>query len=131
VLEFTSEELSACLDFLRRNKTAAISGTTTAADSATTDSATDADSRDGYPLHCHGQYVDNRKSSEFDLYFGCFSYKINEIGRKKRVSRDAVRQAKARATMTIVSAIMDAGADDQQQALALHRALISRIGQEP
>jgi hypothetical protein len=132
LLEFTAEELSACLNFLRRDKTAAISGTTTAADSATTDSATYADSRDSYPLHCYRQYVDFRKLSDFDLDFGCFAYKINVFGRKKqRVSRKAVRQAESRAMTTIVSAIMDAGKDDQQRALALYIGHSSTIGQEP
>jgi hypothetical protein len=58
VLEFTAEELSSCLEFLHQDKTAATPGTTTAADSATTNSATNADSRDSYPLDCHRQYVD-------------------------------------------------------------------------
>jgi hypothetical protein len=57
VLELTAEGLSTCLHFLRRDKTAATSGTTTAEDSPPPDSAMNADSRDSYPLHCHRQYI--------------------------------------------------------------------------
>jgi hypothetical protein len=157
VLEFTADELSAFLVFLRGDgatssatsgaasatsatnaasttgaTSASTSGSaasstsaaTNAEDSAATEPITNVDSRDSYPLHCNRQHVDFRKLSEFDLDFDCFAYKINEFGRQQRVSREAVRRAESRATKAIVKAIMEAGDDDQQRALALHRALI-------
>jgi hypothetical protein len=92
--------------------------------SAATEPVTMVDSGDSHPLHCHRQHVDFRKSSEFDSDFDCFAYKINEFGRQQRVSREAVRRAESRATKATAKAIVDAGNDDQQRALALHRALI-------
>jgi hypothetical protein len=53
-------------------------------------------------------------------------YKINEFGRKThRDSHEAIHQAESRATNKIVAAIIDAGNDDQQPALALHRLLVN------
>jgi hypothetical protein len=64
------------------------------------------------------------KLAEFDLDFDCFAYKINEFGSKQRDSKDAIRHKESRATKTMVSAIVSAGENDQQGALALHGALI-------
>jgi hypothetical protein len=133
VVEFTAQQLSAFLAFLRREKHAVpcgqgtmvgtTTGTTTTDDSTTTRND---DSTDPFlPLYCNNKYIEFEKLSEFDLDFGSFSYKVNEFGAKtKRDSYEAIRQAESRATKKIVAAIMDAGDDDEQRALALHRSLI-------
>jgi hypothetical protein len=133
VVEFTAQQLSAFLAFLRREKHAlpcgqgtmvgTTTGTTTTDDSTTTRND---DSTDPFlPLYCNNKYIEFEKLSEFDLDFGSFSYKVNEFGAKtKRDSYEAIRQAESRATKKIVAAIMDAGDDDEQRALALHRSLI-------
>jgi hypothetical protein len=127
VAEFTTQELSAFLAFLQ---TAASSTITPQCGNVTTATAmsglrTDSPTNDGLPLHCNNKYTDFAKLQEFDLDFGSFSYKVNEFGRKtQRDSREAIRQAESRATNKIVTAIIDAGDDDPQQALALHRSLV-------
>jgi hypothetical protein len=138
VVQFTEEELAGFLSFLRRQKAAAHCGQgthppnsaagTTTTTGTTTDSLNDATTNStprALPLHCNNRYIDFEKLSDFDLDFGCFSYKINEFGTKtKRGSSEAIRQAESRATKKIVAAILEAGDDDQQRALALHRSLI-------
>ena len=138
VLEFTTEELSAFVDFLRRDKTKACHPTstttattttpatgTTTADTATNTETTSLNYRDSFPpLHCQRQYVEFGKVQDFDLDFDCFAFKSNDFDRENRGTRDAIRRAESRATLTIVSAIVSAGDNDQQRALALHRALI-------
>jgi hypothetical protein len=125
--EFTEEELFGFLAFLRRrdnNKTHSTNETT----EPTTNEPTAAEEPS---LHYNNQYIDFEKLSEFTLDFDSFSYKINEFGRKtKRDSREAIRQAESRATKKIVTAIMDAGDDDQQRALALHRSLVDERTRE-
>jgi hypothetical protein len=125
--EFTEEELFGFLAFLRRrdnNKTHSTNETT----EPTTNEPTAAEEPS---LHYNNQYIDFEKLSEFTLDFDSFSYKINEFGTKtKRDSREAIRQAESRATKKIVTAIMDAGDDDQQRALALHRSLVDERTRE-
>jgi hypothetical protein len=101
---------------------------TTGQDTTRTASSTndiDGDTTTFLPLHCNNKYIDFEKLSEFDLNFGSFSYKIDKFGRKtQRNSREAIRQAESRATNRIVAAIIDAGDNDQQLALPLHRSLV-------
>ncbi len=138
VADFTTEELSTFLAFLWQEKTAAHCGQGThppnsAVDTITTgtittdstdDAATNSTVR-SLPLHCNNRYIDFEKLSDFDLDFGSFSNKINEFGTKtERESCEATRKAESRATKTIVAAIMAAGDDNQQRALALHRSFL-------
>jgi hypothetical protein len=125
IAEFSEDELLGFLALLRQqnSKTASTNGSsTTTPNSSTTTETTECSS---LPLHSNNQYINFEKFSEFTLDFNAFSYKVNELGRKtKRDSREAIRQAESRATKKMVSAIMDAGDDNQQRALALHRSLI-------
>jgi hypothetical protein len=107
------------------NPNAATGATAAATATTATEVRARIDSRDSHvPLNFNNQHVDFGRVLEFELDFDCFAYKTNDVGRQKRGSREAIRQAESRASKTIVSAIIDAGEDDQQRALALHRALI-------
>ena len=99
--------------------TAAAAEDSTMATDSVTDHGTATDSREtsDLPLHGNNQHIDLAKVR-------CFACKFNEFRRKQRGSRVAIRQAESRATKTTVSAMMDAGDDDQQRAPALHEALI-------
>jgi hypothetical protein len=118
--EFTEEVLLGFFAFLRQenSKTKATNGATT---NKSTNESTEP------PVHYTNQYIDFEKLSESTLDFDSVSCKINKFGRKmKRDSWEAIHQAESQAKKTIVTAIMDAGNDNQQPALALHRSLIDK-----
>jgi hypothetical protein len=94
VEDFTTEELSAFLAFLRQDKTTSHSGQGTRHPTPATRSPTTDSTECLLPLHCNIKYIDFEKLSEFNLDFDSFSYKINEFGRKTiRNSSQAIRQA--------------------------------------
>jgi hypothetical protein len=109
------------------NPTATGTTTTSTTSSDSTDEATTTNSTiRSLPLHWNNKYIDFEKLAEFDLNFSSsFSYKINEFGTKtERESCEATRQAESRATKKIVTAILAAGDNDQQRALALHGSFL-------
>jgi hypothetical protein len=99
VADFTTEELSAFLAFLRQDKTTSPSGQGTRHPTPATPSPTTDSTECLLPLHCNNKYIDFEKLSEFNLDFDSFSYKINEFGRKTiRDSSQAIRQAESSAS---------------------------------
>jgi hypothetical protein len=77
------------------------------------------------PLCFNNHRVDFRKVNCFQLNFQAFETKSTSHNQSVlRSSENAVRIQAHRATLKIVSAILDCGKSDGQRALALHRALI-------
>jgi hypothetical protein len=77
------------------------------------------------PLVFNQRRVDFRKVNCFELNFQAFETKSTSHNQSVlRSSQNAVRIQAHRATLKIVSAILDCGKSDGQRALALHRALI-------
>ena len=77
------------------------------------------------PLVFNNRRVDFRKVNSFELNFEAFETKSTIHNQSVlRSSENAVRIQAHRATLKIVSAILDCGKSDGQRALALHRALI-------
>jgi hypothetical protein len=77
------------------------------------------------PLVFNKSRVDFRKVNCFELNFQAFETKTTCFNQSiLRSSENAFRIKAHRATMKVVSAILDCGKSDEQRALALHRALI-------
>ncbi len=77
------------------------------------------------PIAFNNSVVDFRKVNCFELNFQAFETKSTSHNQSVlRSSQNAVRIQAHRATLKIVSAILDCGKSDGQRALALHRALI-------
>ena len=106
LMECTEDDILGFLAVLRTTNGKTVEESTEAVDEGT---------RVPVPLHYNNQYIECENLSEFNLDFDSFSYRMNESGTKmNRDSREAIRQAECQATKTIVTAIMDAGDDDQQ-----------------